>query len=170
MNSQKFLSILLISLVFFSCSKRINPLHDIDCYVDDFHINSFVEIPAGTIDKYELDKETGLLRIDSIDGVPRKIEYLPYPVNYGMIPQTYLDKESGGDGDPLDIIILGESISQGSIIKVKPIGVLELLDNNEQDDKIIGVNEESTFYSISSLNELQVKYPEALKIIESFVS
>jgi len=60
-----------------------------------------------------------------------------------MIPQTLLSKENGGDGDPLDVIILGPSISRGSVVKAHLIGVLKLLDGGEQDDKLIAIIDNS---------------------------
>jgi inorganic pyrophosphatase len=85
-----------------------------------------------------------------------------------MIPQTLLSKEIGGDGDPLDVIILGPPILRGSIAKAKLIGVLKLLDGEEQDDKLITVGEDSLFYKVDSLEELNKKFPGVLIILESW--
>ena len=82
-----------------------------------------IEIPAGTIKKYELNKTNGQLEIDSVDDQPRLIEYLGYPANYGMIPQTILPKNKGGDGDPLDIITIGPPAERGSIIDLSLIHI-----------------------------------------------
>ena len=119
------------------------------------HVNVLIEIPAGTNEKWEVDKKTGQLSIEILDnGQPRNVNYLPYPANYGMIPKTILPKRKGGDGDPLDVIVLGESISRGTIEECKLIGVMKLLDRGEQDDKLIAVSKASVFRNINSLNQL----------------
>ncbi|MGH7149636.1 MAG: inorganic diphosphatase, partial [Planctomycetota bacterium] len=73
-------------------------------------VRAVVEIPAGRLDKWEVKNEDGLLHWDLKDGKPRVVKYLGYPVNYGMVPRTVLSKERGGDGDPLDILVLGASL------------------------------------------------------------
>jgi len=112
-------------------------------------VTVFVEIvPSDTV-KYEVDKETGYLKIDR----PQQYSNV-VPANYGFIPQTYCARRVAdlarsktkieirdGDGDPLDILVLSEHhIPRGDIIlKARPIGGLCLIDNNEADDKIIAV-------------------------------
>lgn len=112
-------------------------------------VTVFIEIvPRDTV-KYEVDKETGYLKIDR----PQQYSNV-VPANYGFIPQTYCDVEVadlaraksthniiGGDGDPLDILVLSEHhIPRGDIIlKARPIGGICLIDDNEADDKIIAV-------------------------------
>ncbi len=112
-------------------------------------VTVFIEIvPRDTV-KYEVDKETGYLKIDR----PQQYSNV-VPANYGFIPQTYCDSGiaelarakteitvNGGDGDPLDILVLSEHhIPRGDIIlKARPIGGFCLIDDNEADDKIIAV-------------------------------
>lgn len=112
-------------------------------------VTVFVEIvPRDTV-KYEVDKETGYLKIDR----PQQYSNV-VPANYGFIPQTYCSEGvanraraksditiTGGDGDPLDILVLSEHhIPRGDIIlKARPIGGFCLIDNHEADDKIIAV-------------------------------
>ena len=72
-------------------------------------------------------------------GKPRTINYEPYPINYGMIPRTALPTRIGGDGDPLDIIVLGPPLTQGDVVQVKIIGIMKMTDFGERDDKIIAV-------------------------------
>ena len=85
------------------------------------------------------------------------MDYLSYPFNYGFIPQTILPISKGGDGDPLDVIVISSSVKRGSIIKAKPIGALIMIDNKEVDTKILalGINsgELSQMNSIKQLNE-----------------
>ena len=134
-----------------------NLLADIIPKFDDGDVNAIIEIPAGTMDKWELDKLSGELRWELVDNKPRIIDYIGYPGNYGMIPRTLLPKENGGDGDPLDIIVLGPPVKRGSILKCKIIGVLFLSDRGEQDDKLIAVSINSPLYLINDIADLNKK-------------
>ena len=142
-------------------------------YVDGYQpvfkdggINVVVEIPAGSVEKWEVDKSSGHLNWELVDGTPRKVNFLGYPGNYGMIPKTLLPKESGGDGDPLDVIVLGPAQPRGSVIKCKLIGVLRLIDGGDQDDKLIAVLEDTPFHTVDSIAELDVNFTGASEIIE----
>jgi inorganic pyrophosphatase len=90
-----------------------------------------VEVPKGSKTKYELDKKSGLIRVDRV-----LFSSVHYPANYGFIPQTYCD-----DRDPLDALVLGqESVVPLAIMTAKPIGVMKMRDQGEEDDKIIAVH------------------------------
>lgn len=128
-------------------------------------INAVIEIPAGTNEKWEVNHHTGALALEIRNDQPRIIKYLGYPGNYGMIPQTMLPKELGGDGDPLDVLVIGSPLNRGTIAKAKLIGVLKFLDNGEQDDKLIAVLPNSALGTINSLSELNTSFPGALDII-----
>ena len=141
---------------------------DIPSIDEDGRLNVIVEIPAGRTEKWEVRKEDGALVWDFKKGKPRVVKYIGYPGNYGMIPQTLLPKKFGGDGDPLDVIILGPPILRGSIAKAKLIGVLKLRDGKEQDNKLITVGKDSPFYKVDSLEELDEKFPGILIILESW--
>jgi len=136
----------------------------------DGDINVVVEIPTGSIDKWEVNKETGNMNWVFRNDEPRRIKYLGYPGNYGMIPRTLLPKELGGDGDPIDVIVLGAPVERGSVVKAKLIGVLKLLDNGEQDDKLIAVMEGTPFYKVNTLTELDLQFNGASQIVEIFFS
>lgn len=131
-------------------------------------VNMIVEIPTGTTAKYEMNKSLHILQMDSLDGEPRYIDYLGYPGNYGMVPNTILPKHLGGDGDPLDIIVLGPAVSRGSIIQVKLIGVLELQDDGEQDDKLIAINPATKWVKVTDINDLDKLYPGTKEILATF--
>jgi inorganic pyrophosphatase len=88
-------------------------------------------------------------------GEPRIVNYSPYPVNYGIIPRTVMPINKGGDGDPLDVIVLGKEIEMGKVMKVKVIGVLKMTDFGEQDDKIIAVQLNDEFSKYNEINELK---------------
>jgi inorganic pyrophosphatase len=147
----------------------IGEKHFIDGYPAlsaDSLMNVIVEIPTGSIEKWEVEKKSGYLALEKREGELRRVKYLGYPGNYGMVPQTLLKAEDGGDGDPLDVLILGEPLERGSLVGTKLIGVLKLLDRNEQDDKLIAVVEGSPFYDLEDLDELNLKFKGVTSIIE----
>ena len=67
-------------------------------------VHALIEIPKGCRNKFEVDKESGALKQEYRDGKPRIVDFLGYPGNYGLVPLTLLAKDSGGDGDPLDVL------------------------------------------------------------------
>ena len=91
---------------------------------------SVIEIQKNGRNKYELDKETGMLRLDRI-----LYTATHYPANYGFIPRTY-----AGDGDPLDVLVIcHEEIVPLTLVETYPIGVLKMIDGGEEDEKIIAI-------------------------------
>ena len=93
-------------------------------------VNAIIEIPEGSRAKYEVDKETGLLKLDRVI-----YSSFHYPVNYGFIPRTL-----GLDNDPLDILVLcSQSIRSLCLVEAKVIGNMQMIDNGQEDDKIIAV-------------------------------
>lgn len=106
---------------------------------EDGSVNAVIEIPAGSNMKIEYDYGRKAFYPDQKNGKDRVIEYLPYPGNYGFVPSTKADTAQGGDGDALDILVLSSSLPTGTVIPVKPIAMLALLDNGEQDDKILAI-------------------------------
>ncbi len=143
-----------------------NLLKDIPSFNSENRLNVVIEIPAGGTDKWEVRKQDGVLAWNFKKGKPRHVKYIGYPGNYGMIPQTLLPKESGGDGDPLDAIVLGPPMLRGSIANGKLIGILKLSDNMEMDDKLITVSPNSPFYKVNSLEELDEKFPGITAILK----
>lgn len=141
-------------------------LTDYKAMYDDGDVNVVIEIPAGTREKWEVDKTNGTMKLEFVNNKPRIINYIGYPGNYGMIPQTLLPKELGGDGDPLDVIVLGSPVERGSVLKCKIIGVLNLLDRGECDDKLIGVVEGTPFYATNSIKELNEQFNGVSQIVE----
>src|SRR6478735_129916 len=107
-------------------------------------VNAIIEIPQGSRAKYEIDKPSGLLRLDRVI-----YSSFYYPANYGFIPQTY-----GDDNDPLDILVLSQiDIQPLCIIEAKVIGVMRMLDQGEGDDKIIAVALNDM--SVNHINEIE---------------
>lgn len=98
-----------------------------------------IEIPKGCKNKYELDKETGRLKLDRV-----LYTATHYPANYGFIPRTYAD-----DNDPLDVLVLcQEDIAPLTLVECYPIGVLIMVDGDERDEKIIAVAEKDPFLNV----------------------
>ena len=120
-------------------------------------ITAIIEVPKGSQTKYELDKASGLLKVDRI-----LYSAVHYPANYGFIPQSYCD-----DNDPLDVLVLcQETVLPLSIMRVRPIGVMKMIDQGEADDKIIAVHVDAPeFAHYHSIDELP---PHFLKILRRF--
>lgn len=119
-------------------------------------VNAIVEISRGSKAKYEVDKATGLLRLDRVLHAA-----FYYPINYGFIPRTY-----AGDGDPLDILVLSQiDIEPLSIVTAKVIGVMRMIDKG-LDDKIIAVC--ANDIAVSHINSLSELPPHLMAEIRHF--
>ena len=107
----------------------MNLWHDIAAGEKD-EINVIIEVPKGSPNKYEIDKETGLIKLDRAN-----YSAAAYPCEYGFVPQTYWD-----DGDALDVVVLATfPIPSGILVKVRPVALMEMIDDGDNDYKIIGV-------------------------------
>jgi inorganic pyrophosphatase len=155
----------------------MNPWHDVELGDQAPEIfNCIIEIPIGSKIKYEMDKKTGLLRVDRV-----LFSAVHYPANYGFLPRTYCD-----DNDPLDVLVLGQvEVAPLCIMRAKTIGVMQMIDQNEEDDKIIAVHYDDPehrlkavkrfFEDYKALENKQVKVErfmgryDALNIIEQSV-
>ena len=125
----------------------MNIWHDINpTLITPEVFTTLIEFPKGSKCKYELDKHTGLLRLDRI-----LYTSTHYPANYGFIPRTYAD-----DGDPLDVLVIGmEPIYPMTLIDVYPIGVMRMIDGGKLDDKIIAVAlSDPNYNKIKTIDEL----------------
>lgn len=133
-----------------------NPWHDasIGENAPDI-VESVIEIPKHSKAKYELDKSTGMLRLDRV-----LFSSMMYPENYGFIPETY-----GDDKDPLDIIVLSQvKIKPMCLISAKVIGMMEMVDDGENDEKIIAVaNDDMGYNNYNSVEELPPHFGNELK-------
>lgn len=109
----------------------MNIWHDIsDNRIKPSNFTAVIEIPKGGKNKYEMDKETGLLYLDRV-----LYTATHYPANYGFIPRTFAD-----DGDPLDVLVMcQESIVPMTLVQCYPIGVVKMVDGDDIDEKIIAV-------------------------------
>lgn len=118
-------------------------------------VSGMIEIPQGSRTKYEIDKATGLLKLDRVIH-----SSFHYPVNYGFIPQTL-----GHDGDPLDILVLcSQSIQPLCLVEATVIGNMQMIDSGEQDDKIIAIaTKDPSVNYITNMDELPRHFITELK-------
>lgn len=120
-------------------------------------VNAIIEIPQGSRAKYEIDKASGLLKLDRVI-----YSSFFYPHNYGFIPQTL-----GDDKDPLDILVLSSmSVQPMCIIEAKVIGVMQMIDGGEADDKIIAVAAHDM--SVNHMNNIEDLPPHFFKELRHF--
>lgn len=124
-----------------------HPWHDVPLPADlaDW-FPAFIEIPIGSKVKYELDKATGLLRVDRV-----LYSSVHYPANYGFVPRTYCP-----DGDPLDVLVLGQQeVVPMALMRARAIGVMGMRDDKGEDDKIIAVHvDDPAFTDFVSIDQL----------------
>lgn len=120
-------------------------------------VNSVIEIPKGSKGKYEIHKESGMLKLDRV-----LFSSVHYPANYGFIPQTYCD-----DQDPLDILVICSiDVYPMCIVEAKVIGVMEMVDGTEKDAKIIAISNNDM--SVNYINELSQLPPHTLVELKRF--
>lgn len=141
-------------------SAQATAMNILDFPQPDNNPNEFyalTEIPAGGIIKYETDAKTGFIVADRFQSMP-----VAYPANYGSLTQSL-----GGDNDPLDVIFYTRApMAPGTLIKLRPIGVLKMIDGGESDDKIVAVPAskiDPTYDEIQSVNDLPKLEKERLE-------
>lgn len=137
----------------------MHPWHDIeiDSATIATSILSVIEVPQGSKTKYEVDKATGLLRLDRV-----LYSAVHYPANYGFIPRSYCD-----DGDALDILVLTQaSLQPLSLVDARPIGVMQMRDDKGGDDKIIAVAVHDP--AMSGYHDVSDLPPHTMKEIRRF--
>ncbi|MDD2657828.1 MAG: inorganic diphosphatase [Candidatus Pacebacteria bacterium] len=129
----------------------MNLLHDIDLGEKDA-MNVIIEIPKDSHNKYEIDKKTGLIKLDRAN-----YSAAAYPFDYGFVPQTLWD-----DGDALDVIVLTSyPLDVGVLVAARPVGILHMIDGGDADEKIIAVPTEDKRWDdvqdIGDVNQHQLK-------------
>lgn len=130
-------------------------------------VNAVVEIPCGTNEKWEV-KLDGVLRWDVKNNAPRVVEYLGYPANYGIVPQALFGKDIGGDGDPLDVLVLGPAMPRGTVASVRVIGIIRLVEKGEQDHKLIAVDEHGPLGKVDSMSDLERDHVGVTDILKTW--
>ncbi|WP_303309390.1 inorganic diphosphatase [Hymenobacter sp. BT730] len=137
---------------------HFNPWHDVALGDNAPQVvNGIIEIPKGSKGKYELDKDSGLLKLDRV-----LFSAVHYPAAYGFIPRTYCD-----DKDPLDILVLcSVDIVPMCLVEAKVIGVMQMIDGDEEDDKIIAVAAHDV--SVNHYNDIADLPPHTLLEMQRF--
>jgi inorganic pyrophosphatase len=156
-----------------SSAEFVNPI-DFPQSGDPTDVQVVIEIPAGSFTKYELDAKTGHIFVDRFQSMP-----VVYPTNYGSIPSTV-----GPDGDPLDaLVITRQPVYPGALIRVRPIGIMKMIDGGDIDDKIVAVpiskldptyDEIKTIDDLPAIERLRIeqffavykKLPDGRKVVE----
>ncbi|NBD73609.1 inorganic pyrophosphatase [Patescibacteria group bacterium] len=136
----------------------MNLWHDIEPGTKD-EMNVIIEIPRGSKNKYEIDKETGLIKLDRAMHTAQD-----YPFDYGFVPQTLWD-----DDDALDVIVLTTyPLSPGILVTVRPVAILTMTDSGDADDKVVGVpTEDPRWDEVKDLTDLN---SHNLREFEHFLS
>ena len=141
------------------------PLHRLPALDAEGRPQVVIENPAGTHAKWEVD-ESGVLRWERRDGRLRTIDYLPFPANYGFVPST-----RGGDGDPLDVFVLGPVRARGAVVSCRWLGMIAMRDDGEQDDKLLAVPADGHegYQDLAGLEDLDARWPGARTILETWL-
>ena len=134
------------------------------------HLQAVIEIPAGTNTKFEYNKQPLRFEPHQRDGKKRMVEFLSYAVNYGFIPSTRMDKNRGGDGDPLDVLVLAEHLLTGTVIEVVPIGLLRLEDLGDLDHKVLAIPVDASLriLPVTDYRHLTLDFPMVKHILELY--
>lgn len=134
----------------------MNLLHDIDPGTKE-EMNVIIEIPKGSMNKYEIDKETGLIALDRVSYTTQA-----FPVDYGFVPQTLWD-----DGDALDVVMLTSyPLAPGILVRARPVAIMHMIDSGDADDKVIAVPvDDPRWKQVQDLSDVN---PHTLKEIQHF--
>jgi inorganic pyrophosphatase len=124
----------------------MNVLHDIAWGSSLEKIQVIVEIPKGSLNKYEIDKESGLIKLDRVSHTAQV-----FPFDYGFVPQTHWH-----DGDPLDVILVTTTpLFPGCLVEARPVGVMDMIDSGDSDAKVIAVpTEDPRFSHVKDISDL----------------
>lgn len=136
----------------------MNLLHDIPAGSAD-EMNVIIEIPRNSKNKYEIDKETGIIALDRVMHTSQD-----YPFDYGFVPQTLFD-----DGDALDVVMMTTyPLAPGILVRARPVAIMGMIDGGERDDKVIAVPiDDPRFAEVKDLADINKHF---LKEMEHFFS
>ena len=131
----------------------MNLLHDIPAGTAD-EMNVIIEIPKFSKNKYEIDKETGIIALDRVMHTAQD-----YPFDYGFVPQTLFD-----DGDALDVVLITTyPLAPGILVKARPVAIMEMIDGGERDDKVVAVpTGDPRFDEVNDINDLNKHFPKEM--------
>jgi len=156
--------------LFFSCQSGDVDVYRAPAITETGAINAVIEIPAGTSQKIEFNNGNKRFETDQEEGKDRIIDFLPYPANYGFIPSTMMDQDRGGDGDALDVLVIAAAQPTGTLMAIRPIATLNLIDDGEIDTKIIAVPADSTLQiiQVKGFEDFLIKYNAGMRIVETW--
>lgn len=131
----------------------MNLLHDIAPGTAD-EMNVIIEIPKFSKNKYEIDKETGLIALDRVMHSAQD-----YPFDYGFVPQTLFD-----DGDALDVVLITtHPLAPGILVKARPVAIMEMIDGGERDDKVVAVPvDDPRFDNVRDIGDLNPHFQKEM--------
>lgn len=131
----------------------MNLLHDIKAGTKE-EMNVIIEIPKFSKNKYEIDKETGIIALDRVMHSAQD-----YPFDYGFVPQTLFD-----DGDALDVVLITTyPLAPGILVKARPVAIMEMTDGGERDDKIVAVPvDDPRFDNVNDINDLNPHFQKEM--------
>lgn len=131
----------------------MNLLHDIPAGSAD-EMNVIVEIPKFSKNKYEIDKETGMIALDRVMHTAQD-----YPFDYGFVPQTLFD-----DGDALDVVLVTTyPLAPGILVKARPVAIMEMVDGGERDDKVVAVPvDDPRFADVKDISDLNKHFTKEM--------
>ncbi|OGG85535.1 inorganic pyrophosphatase [Candidatus Kaiserbacteria bacterium RIFOXYB1_FULL_46_14] len=131
----------------------MNLLHDIAPGSADI-MNVVIEIPKFSKNKYEIDKETGIIALDRVMHSAQD-----YPFDYGFVPQTLFD-----DGDALDVVLITtHPLAPGILVKARPVAIMEMIDGGERDDKVVAVPvDDPRFDGVNDINDLNPHFQKEM--------
>lgn len=148
----------------------VNYVSDVDVGDAAGNVNVVIEIPKGTMGKWEV-VEDGTIKWEFKNGKPRTVDYMGgYPANYGSVPKTAMPKSYGGDGESIDVVVMGEPIARGSVVQVKLVGVLNLKEEDEFDAKLLAVRVGSPEAEAASIDELNQKFGGIVNTVADWFS
>lgn len=168
LKKNRLIILSLLGFVLLQSCGSTKDYYKLSAQVPEGIFNAVIEIPAGTNKKYEYDPSQREFVIDMENGKERAIDFLPYPANYGFIPSTLSKSDSGGDGDALDVLVISEAMTTGTVLEILPIAMLKLIDDGETDYKVVAVPQDNSKRIIRATTyaKLTADYPKLLKIIE----
>ncbi|MDD3498360.1 MAG: inorganic diphosphatase [Candidatus Moranbacteria bacterium] len=135
----------------------MNLWHEVDPGKTPEEINVVIEIPRGSKNKYEIDKKTGMIKLDRAMKTSQD-----YPFDYGFVPQTYWE-----DGDALDVVVLSTyALASGILVEARPVGIMKMIDGGDSDDKIISVPKNDPRWD--NIKDIKDVNPHTLKEIKHF--
>lgn len=173
----------LIKLLFFivflfsGCSnKQMRNFNAIPSFSGNF-VNAVIEMPAGTNQRIKYNEQERMFLVEQTDGDDRIIDFIPSPGNYGFVPGTFLDPVLGGSGDPVEILVICESLTTGTVMEVIPLLVLYFEVQSDFGEKLtnpviiaVPANERQRIIDAVNYSGLFENYPDIVDIVQKWIA